>query len=351
MTMKGRVITLLNIRTGSPSIRPDNNPGYYKPGEVLEIVETVTGDEYKGNNIWFKTPDGSFVWSGGVKLSGDALHAVSAPLTQAPFDLSAVVRLNAGTTLPTGGKEGVVAILDSGITHSLLKDRILAEKNFVGSGSPQDLQGHGTRIAGIVAGNGPVIKGLAYASSLINYRVADHNGVVTADPVYYALKALQGLSQVPDVINMSLTVSADIIPFLQPMVDDLVTKGSVVVIAAGNHNRINAIAALKNTIRVGAFRTEDFQDLKKQGLNSVYHCCFADIPILSTALNDQYGQIGEASAYTAVISSLVCAFLKDPANQNLAPQKRLETTLNFLSQAAFPITQENNPEPFKPFKP
>ena len=49
----------------------DNNPGYYLPGEEISIVEKVIGDKYKGNNIWYKLENGSYVWSGGVNEIGE----------------------------------------------------------------------------------------------------------------------------------------------------------------------------------------------------------------------------------------------------------------------------------------
>ena len=66
--MKATVNTYLNIRTGTPEILPNNNLGnrYYCPGDVIDIAEVVAGQVYKGNSIWYKLQDGSFVWSGGV---------------------------------------------------------------------------------------------------------------------------------------------------------------------------------------------------------------------------------------------------------------------------------------------
>src|SRR5687767_13561026 len=65
---KARVNAYLNLRTGSPQILLNNNPGgqYLVPGQVVEIKRTVIGQEYKGNNIWHELADGSFVWAGGV---------------------------------------------------------------------------------------------------------------------------------------------------------------------------------------------------------------------------------------------------------------------------------------------
>ena len=64
--MKARVTKYLNIRSGSPEVLPGNNPGFFSPGEVIEITEKIIGQNVKGNNVWYKLDDGGFVWSGGI---------------------------------------------------------------------------------------------------------------------------------------------------------------------------------------------------------------------------------------------------------------------------------------------
>ncbi len=64
--MRALVKTYLNIRTDYPAIQLNNNPGYYKPGEEIDVTDTVIGQQYKGNSIWFRLPNNAFVWSGGI---------------------------------------------------------------------------------------------------------------------------------------------------------------------------------------------------------------------------------------------------------------------------------------------
>lgn len=64
--MKARVVKYLNIRSSSPEVLPDNNPGFFNPGVVIDVTEKVIGQNVKGNNVWYKLDDGSFVWSGGI---------------------------------------------------------------------------------------------------------------------------------------------------------------------------------------------------------------------------------------------------------------------------------------------
>lgn len=64
--MKAVVKTYLNIRTGAPAIEFNNNPGYYNPGDEVEILQPVVGEMYKENCIWYLLKNGAFVWSGGI---------------------------------------------------------------------------------------------------------------------------------------------------------------------------------------------------------------------------------------------------------------------------------------------
>jgi hypothetical protein len=353
--MKARVTKHLNIRTGAPKILPNNNPGYYDPGDTIDIVDIVVGQEYKGNNVWYKLADSGYVWSGGVKRSDDSLQpAVSSPQVagRIQFDLPNLINFDGGLSLTSNGAGGVVAILDSGISHATLQEKIIREFDFIKNTTiAKDVYGHGTKVAGIIASGGPVIKGLSSLCSLINFRVADDNGVVTSDPVFAALDALDKSQPLVDVINLSLEISPDLIPFIQPIINSLMSKGTVTVVAAGNNNVMNNIAALANTIKVGVIDKNEFTNIQRVGLGKPFHCAFVNTPIVSTFLNDGYDSIGHVSAYAAVVSGSICSLLREPGNLNLEGAQRLTAVETFLSSGSFTIKNELLPEYFKPLKP
>lgn len=64
--MKALVKTYLNIRTDHPALELNNNPGYYNPGDEIEVTETIIGQAFKGNPIWYRLSNNAFVWSGGI---------------------------------------------------------------------------------------------------------------------------------------------------------------------------------------------------------------------------------------------------------------------------------------------
>jgi serine protease AprX len=151
----------------------------------------------------------------------------------------------------TGAGIGV-AIIDSGIVdlpdfHTGSTDRIVYQQSFLGPGTtPADQYGHGTHVAGILAGNGngTVYIGTAPQANIINLRVLDQNGQGTDANVIMAIQTAISLKSKYNirVINLSLGrpvyESATLDP-LDQAVEAAWNAGIAVVVAAGNEGRDN----------------------------------------------------------------------------------------------------------------
>lgn len=144
--------------------------------------------------------------------------------------------------LENGSKEVLVAVLDTGISknHPDLSTQIAQDVNFTYSQSSDDVYGHGTHVAGIVAAianNGLGVAGVGYGSRLVNVKVLDDNG-----SGYYSWIA-QGVVFAADknipIINMSLGGSS-YSSLLQDAVRYAWSKGSLIVAAAGNSGKSTA---------------------------------------------------------------------------------------------------------------
>jgi serine protease AprX len=154
-----------------------------------------------------------------------------------------------------------VAVIDSGITSG--KDfalsngtgsRIVYNQNFAnGKNTVSDLYGHGTHVAGIVAGGGlnsrgttfrKTFMGIADGVNLINLRVLDQNGSGKDSTVIVAIETAIKLKSKYNirVINLSLGrpvyESYKLDPLCQA-VEAAWKAGIVVVVAAGNEGRNN----------------------------------------------------------------------------------------------------------------
>lgn len=140
-----------------------------------------------------------------------------------------VGRVAAPQTWPHTRGEGVtVAVLDSGIAaHDDLIDRVVSGASFIDSDAG-DVCGHGTRVAGTVAG---LLTGVAPAVNLMPVKVL-------GDQCYGTYSALiSGVLYAADagaqIINISLTGTVDI-PALRAAVEYAQERGALVIAAAGN---------------------------------------------------------------------------------------------------------------------
>jgi serine protease AprX len=84
-------------------------------------------------------------------------------------------------TPPLTGTGLTVAVLDSGIrkSHQSLRDKIIYEANFTGSPTADDVFGHGTQVAFVIAGgmHGQGEKaGVSPGARLLNVKVIDDSG-------------------------------------------------------------------------------------------------------------------------------------------------------------------------------
>jgi len=142
--------------------------------------------------------------------------------------------LGAGTT---------IAVVDTGVdlNHPDLRDKLLPGADFVTDETctpgAQDLNGHGTHVAGIAAAitnNGIGVAGVAPSAGILPVRVLDSAGEGTGDDISNGIK--WAADQGAQVINLSLGNDVPVVDVtgLGEAVDYAWSKGAVIVAAAGN---------------------------------------------------------------------------------------------------------------------
>jgi subtilisin family serine protease len=140
------------------------------------------------------------------------------------------------------GSGAVVAVIDTGVQadHPDLAGRLLQGYDFVDDdGTPQDGNGHGTHVTGIVAadaGNGIGVEGVAPGAMVLPVRVLGNDGSGSTDDVIKGID--YAIGRHVDVINLSLGSDVPLVGGSTPEFDQAIGRaldaGIVVVAAAGN---------------------------------------------------------------------------------------------------------------------
>ncbi|MFD7289628.1 S8 family peptidase [Streptomyces sp. NPDC059863] len=137
-------------------------------------------------------------------------------------------------TYPDSAGEGVTAyVLDTGvrISHQDFEGRASYGYDAIdGDDSADDGYGHGTHVAGTIAG---AAHGVAKKAKIVSVRVLDDNGFGTTEQVVAGIDWVAANHQGPSVANMSLGGGAD--PALDEAVRNAIASGVTFGVAAGNN--------------------------------------------------------------------------------------------------------------------
>jgi len=208
--------------------------------------------------------------------------------------------------LTTGSQEVLVAILDTGIdkNHEDLSGQIEAEINFTDSPTPDDVHGHGTHIAGIIAAqnNSIGIVGLAPGCRLLNVKVADDRGRCQVSDLVEGI--IWAVDNGANVINISIEIKESS-PELEEAIEYAWKRGAVVVAAAGNSGSQTPVypAFYDNSIAVAAIKEDkSLAPLSNQG--DWIDLAAPGFQIYSTLPGNSYGFETGTSFATAHVSGI-----------------------------------------------
>lgn len=239
--------------------------------------------------------------------------------------------------ISTGSLSALIGIVDSGITldHADLSSNVAVntgEKpsnrkdddhngyvddyqgyDFVDNdGVPQDANGHGSHVSGIVAGignNGRGGVGVNWRAGIVPVRVMGPDGSGTSDNVaagiFYAVK------RKVHAINLSLG-SSEYSSVIESAISKAKTAGIVVVVAAGNNGSNNdqvptypANSKQSNVISVAATdQNDNLANFSNYGAKTV-HLAAPGVQILSSVPNNQYAYMSGTSMAAPFVSGAV----------------------------------------------
>jgi len=159
-----------------------------------------------------------------------------------------------------GSPNVVVAVVDTGVdyNHEDLKDQVIKGPNLVANtADPMDDQGHGSHVAGTIAGIGVNgVYGVAFKTKILAIKVLGSDG--SGDTATIAQGILKANELGAKVINLSLG-GPDKSQTLEDAVNTVNGKGTLVVCAAGNDGNtgVDYPAGFASSLAVGATDQND----------------------------------------------------------------------------------------------
>ena len=173
-------------------------------------------------------------------------YAADAATTASNF-----VRTSQAASAWTAGNTGAgvgVAVIDTGVSPMAdFAGRLVHGPDLSGEGTTVDSYGHGTAMAGVIAGSGAdsaanvegTHPGVAPGAHVVAVKTAGRNGVVDVSTVLQAMHWVSAYRQQFNVrvLNLSWGVASTQSPAIDPInyaVERLWSEGIVVVVAAGN---------------------------------------------------------------------------------------------------------------------
>ena len=172
--------------------------------------------------------------------------------------------------LGSTGKGIKIGIIDSGIDY-LHPDlgggigpgfKVLGGFDFVNNDSdPMDDLGHGTHVAGIIAANGTILKGVAPDANLYAFKVLDNSGSGPSSTIIAGIERALDPDQDPktndavNIISMSLGGPGDPDDPMSQAIDNATAAGVLCAIAAGNNSVYQTIGSpgcARTALTVGA---------------------------------------------------------------------------------------------------
>ena len=320
--MKARVKTHLNERTQKPSV---NAPSYhyYSPGDEIEIVEIVNGDNYEGIDVWYKLDNDSFVWSGGVEgmislenliVSGTVSKSISSWGIE-KLDIPVIWEQYEAT-----GKDINVAILDTGISnHRDFSKRIIYKDFYGNSDTPldEDDANHGTSCAGIIGSSSNSNYGLAPEANLHIFRVMKFRLFPKKDILNKSLEWIVQNGQNIDIISISIFF-IDEDPITKQLIYELIQKDKIIVSSVGNSSKLGNFfpASYPEVLSIGAI-DRDLKKIEKSAPSDHISLLAPGFELPTTKTRTGTGSFSGTSAATAYVAGVFALILSYTKKNNI----------------------------------
>lgn len=320
----GAELRLVAALSGNPAVE------YAEPDA---IATAVTNDQYFPRQYALQNTGQSFTNTAGT---------ITVPAGKPDADVDAV---EAWSVTTGGGTK--VAVLDTGVASDNpdIAPKVVAQANFSTSSTIEDLYGHGTHVAGIVAAiadNTIGVAGVCPGCTILDGKVLDDNGYGSSSAIAKGID--WAVANGAKVINMSLAMRVSS-RTLETAVNNAWNHGAVIVAAAGNsgnqakmypaaYTNVISVAATDNNDAKASFSTYGkWVDLAAPGV-SVYST-FPNHPFaLQTTYNRSEGYdigSGTSMASPIVAATAALAWSSHPGATNASVRAKVESTADRIS--------------------
>jgi len=211
----------------------------------------------------------------------------------------------------------LVAVLDTGIDrdHKDLVGKVVAEVNFSHSPVVDDLHGHGTHIAGIIAAdmdNSIGIAGAAPGRLIMNVKVADDRG--RCDAAAIADGIVWAVDRGANILNISLSLSEPS-EALEEAIAYAWSHGAIIIAAAGNNgNSAPQYPAYYSQVLAVTATSEDDSRMPLASYGDWVDVAAPGYQIYSTLPDNEYGYktgTSQAAAYVAGLAVFLYSIATD----------------------------------------
>ncbi|WP_408011685.1 S8 family peptidase [Pseudalkalibacillus sp. A8] len=218
------------------------------------------------------------------------------------------IRTEEGWEITRGNEDVIIAIIDTGIDmkHPDLSGRLVEGHNILNdSPNPDDDNGHGTHVAGIIASetnNGLGVAGMTWYNKIMPIKAMNADGYGTSFDVAQGVR--WATDHGADVINLSLGNYKES-KALAEAIDYAYGKDVILVAASGNDNtnQISYPAAFENVLSVAAvnanLRRADFSNY-----GDYIDVAAPGVDIASTYIDNQYASLSGTSMATPHVAAL-----------------------------------------------
>ncbi len=234
------------------------------------------------------------------------------------------IRTEDGWKISRGNEDVIIAIIDTGIDmkHPDLAKRIVDGYNVLNdSPMPNDDNGHGTHVAGIIASetnNGVGIAGMTWYNRIMPIKAMNADGYGTSFDVAQGIR--WAVEHGADVINMSLG-NYKASKALKEAIDYAYEKDVIMVAASGNEDtdQTSYPAAFENVIGVAAVNL-NLNRAEFSNYGDYIDVAAPGVDIASTYIEGQYASLSGTSMATphvAALAGLIKSYQPDLKNSEI----------------------------------